>query len=118
VRAYVSTVFGCPYEGEVSVEPRAWRSPPPCGRPALMRSLWATRRAWRNPRQVGEVIAAMHAGGACRSTSLAMHMHDTKGAALANVLAGLQAGVRTFDGSDRGRRRLPLRAGRLGQRRL
>jgi hydroxymethylglutaryl-CoA lyase len=66
VRAYVSTVFGCPYEGAVSVE-RAVEIA------AALREMGAEQislgdtTGMANPRQVGEVIAAMHAGRSCRS---------------------------------------------------
>ncbi|MCK6513920.1 hydroxymethylglutaryl-CoA lyase [Myxococcota bacterium] len=112
VRAYVSTVFGCPYEGAVSVE-RAVEIA------AALREMGAEQislgdtTGMANPRQVGEVIAAMHAGGLPLS-SLAMHMHDTQGAALANVLAGLQAGVRTFDASIAGLGGCPYAPGASG----
>ena len=47
-------------------------------------------------------------------TKLALHMHDTQGTGLANVLAGYQMGIRTFDGSTAGLGGCPYAPGASG----
>jgi hydroxymethylglutaryl-CoA lyase len=111
VRAYVSCVLGCPYEGEVA------------------------------PSQVATVAAALHDMGcyevslgdtigtgtpgktramieACAERiprqQLAGHFHDTYGQALANIYAALEAGIRTFDASIAGLGGCPYAAGASG----
>ena len=48
------------------------------------------------------------------TTALALHFHDTRGTALANVLAGLEAGVRTFDAAAGGLGGCPYAPGASG----
>jgi hydroxymethylglutaryl-CoA lyase len=112
VRAYVSTVFGCPYEGEVSV-----------GRTTMLVSELRAAGAdiivlgdtigTGNPRQVGEIIGSVVDAGVPLS-DLALHMHDTRGTAVANIIAGLQAGVTTFDGAIAGVGGCPYAPGAAG----
>ena len=52
---------------------------------------------------------------ACLSQQIALHFHDTRGTALANVLAGLDYGVTTFDSSAGGLGGCPFAPGRRGQ---
>ena len=112
VRAYISTVFGCPYEGDVSVDQTIRLSK------ALLESgadnivLGDTIGA-ANPAQVSRIIAAVtNAGIPIERTAL--HMHDTRGTAVANVMAGLEAGIRTFDGSVAGVGGCPYAPGAAG----
>ena len=112
VRAYLSTVFGCPYEGDVD--------------PASTVELAATLRRFGaseialgdttgmgNPAQVQRIVAMMVDAGIPVS-SLSLHMHDTRGTALANYLAGYQAGIRVFDGSTAGVGGCPYAPGAAG----
>jgi len=111
LRAYVSTVCGCPYEGEVA--------------PAAVISL--TRRLLDlgvgeislgdtigvgHPRQVRELVQAV--AGEAPLERIALHLHDTFGRALANVQAGYEAGVRTFDASLGGLGGCPYAPGASG----
>ena len=93
VRAYVSTVCGCPYEGEV--RSRRWRSS--CAGSFELGadeiSLGDTIGVG-HPRQVRELVAAVAGEGPL--ARIALHLHDTYGRALANVQAGYEAGVRTL----------------------
>jgi hydroxymethylglutaryl-CoA lyase len=111
VRAYVSTAFGCPFEGRVE------------------------------PVQVANVAAALVQMGACEvaisdtigiahpgqvpvvvdavatripAEALALHFHDTRGTALANVLAALHLGIGTFDASAGGLGGCPFAPGATG----
>ena len=105
----LSTTFGCPFEGHV---PRTWSttSSSASATSASTASRSPTPPAWRNPRQV----ARSHAQVLKRfpppnETYYTLHFHNTRGMGLANVVAGIDAGVRSFDGSV-GPRRLPVRA--------
>jgi isopropylmalate/homocitrate/citramalate synthase len=111
VRGYLSTAFGCPYEGAVSE-----------------RAVLATARdlmalgvdeisigdtiGVATPNQVARLIALL--GGEIAPARLAMHFHDTHGIALANVLASLEAGIRIFDSSAGGLGGCPYAPGASG----
>lgn len=112
VRAYISTVFGCPYEGHVPVERTVHLAQELLAAGAEQISLGDTV-GYGNPRQVVEVLDAVTGAGIPLS-AIALHMHDTQGAALANVLAGLQYGVRTFDASVAGLGGCPYAPGASG----
>jgi hydroxymethylglutaryl-CoA lyase len=66
-----------------------------------------------NPRQVEQIVGAVVDAGVPLS-ALALHMHDTRGTAVANIIAGLQAGVRTFDGAIAGVGGCPYAPGAAG----
>jgi hydroxymethylglutaryl-CoA lyase len=111
VRGYLSTVFGCPYEGRVdpvraaSVATRLWE----LGVDEI--SLGDTIGV-ATPAGVGEVLGAI--GARIPRESTALHMHDTRGTALVNVMAGLLLGVRTFDASSGGLGGCPFAPGATG----
>ena len=63
------------------------------------------------PDQVATLTEAAVAAG-IPLERIAYHFHDTRGTALANVAAGLAAGIRCFDSADRRDGRLPIRPGR------
>ena len=94
LRPYVSTVCDCPYEAEV--EPRAVVS-----LTAKLLALGATEISLGDtigvghPAQVRALVRAV--AGEAPLERIALHLHDTFGPALANVQAGYEAGVRTFD---------------------
>ncbi len=111
VRAYVSTVCGCPYEGEVAIAAVA----------KLVRQLFELGAAEvslgdtigvGHPRQVRELVAAVAGEGPLER--IALHLHDTYGRALANVQAGYEAGVRTFDAALGGLGGCPYAPGASG----
>ncbi len=111
-RAYVSTAFGCPYTGRV--EPDAAVA---VGRRLL--DLGADEVCFGDtigvavPPQVSELTdRAVRAG--LPLDRLAFHFHDTRGTALANVMAGLEAGVRCFDASTGGTGGCPYAPGAAG----
>src|SRR5205085_4811479 len=64
------------------------------------------------PAGVGEVLGAI--GTRIPMDKLALHMHDTRGTALVNVMAGLLLGVRTFDASAGGLGGCPFAPGATG----
>jgi hydroxymethylglutaryl-CoA lyase len=111
VRGYVSTVWGCPYEGWV--DPR--RALAVAGRLIEMGcyqvSLGDTIGIG-NPRQTREILELFRSE--IPSHLIAMHMHDTRGTALANVLVGLEMGIRDFDASVGGMGGCPYAPGAAG----
>jgi hydroxymethylglutaryl-CoA lyase len=111
VRGYVSTAWGCPYEGKV--EPR--------------RAAEVARRLLAlgcDQLSLGDTIGVATPDGVRRvleilladvpDERLALHMHDTRGTALANVLAGLELGIATFDASVGGLGGCPYAPGASG----
>lgn len=111
VRGYISTAFGCPYEGAVA--------------PAAVLDV-ADRLLTlgvdeisigdtigvATPNQVAELAALL--AERMSLEKLAMHFHDTRGTALANVLVALQMGVAIFDSSAGGLGGCPYAPGASG----
>jgi hydroxymethylglutaryl-CoA lyase len=111
VRGYVSTVFGCPYEGAVDVERVVDVTQALLAMGVYEISLGDTIGV-ANPRQVSRVVARLLRE--VPASALALHMHDTRGTALANVLAGLDAGIHTFDTAFGGLGGCPYAPGAAG----
>jgi hydroxymethylglutaryl-CoA lyase len=111
LRAYVSTVCGCPYEGDVAVGAvvDVVRRLDALGADEI--SLGDTIGVG-HPRQVRELVRAV--AGVIALERIALHLHDTWGRALANVQAGYEAGVRTFDASLGGLGGCPYAPGASG----
>jgi len=111
VRGYVSTVWGCPYEGAVDPRKAASIAERLLGLGCYQVSLGDTIGVG-TPNQTREILGLLlHRA---RPGSIAMHMHDTRGTALANVLVGLEAGVTTFDASVGGLGGCPYAPGASG----
>lgn len=113
VRGYISTVFGCPYEGHVD--------------PARVLSVALSLLEMgidelslgdtigvATPNQVGEVLDLLFTQGAIPVERLAVHFHDTRGTALANVLTALQMGISIVDSSAGGLGGCPYAPGAAG----
>jgi hydroxymethylglutaryl-CoA lyase len=111
VRGYLSTAFGCPYEGRVDPE----------------RALAVARRLLEAgcdevsigdtigvavPTQVSELLGRL--GETVPLDRVAVHFHDTRGTALANVLAALEAGVSIVDSAAGGSGGCPYAPGASG----
>jgi hydroxymethylglutaryl-CoA lyase len=111
-RAYVSTAFGCPYQGRVDPADAV-----AVGRRLL--DLGADEICFGDtigvgvPDQVAELVALAEAAG-IPVEQQAYHFHDTRGTALANVAMGLAAGIRTFDSSTGGTGGCPYAPGAAG----
>ncbi len=111
VRGYVSTAFGCPFEGEV-----------PAARVAHVAEALVRMGAFEvaisdtigiaHPGQVPRVIETVT--GRVPLSKIALHFHDTRGTALANVLTALDLGVATFDASAGGLGGCPYAPGATG----
>jgi isopropylmalate/homocitrate/citramalate synthase len=111
VRAYLSTAFGCPYEGDVA--------------PATVTDL-SQRLLDLGVFEVSisDTIGIAHPGQVSRTLEVvlgripvnlvALHFHDTRGTALANVLTALSFGVTTFDASAGGLGGCPYAPGASG----
>ncbi|MGJ7919768.1 hydroxymethylglutaryl-CoA lyase [Neobacillus sp. LXY-4] len=110
-RGYVSTVFGCPYEGSVDIEQviRVSESLFEMGIDEL--SLGDTIGV-ANPKQVEQVLEVLLQR--FPTEKIAMHFHDTRGTALANILVSLQMGITTFDSSIGGLGGCPYAPGASG----
>src|SRR5258708_980059 len=101
VRGYISTVFGCPYEGKVAPQKvlDVARALLEMGISEL--SLGDTIGV-ATPNQVEEMIELLLYQGNIPVDHLAVHFHDTRGTALANVLMALQLGISIVDASAGG----------------
>jgi len=112
VRAYLSTVWGCPYEGrtdprralEISLQLREM------GADEI--SLGDTIGVG-NPLQTRKILELFFTNGFAKE-EIALHLHDTHGTALANCLVGLELGVSTFDTSIGGMGGCPYAPGAAG----
>ncbi|WP_236605565.1 hydroxymethylglutaryl-CoA lyase [Sandaracinus amylolyticus] len=111
VRGYVSTLWGCPYEGDI--DPRAGlriaRQLVEMG--CYQISLGDTIGVG-TPKQTRDILRLFMSEFSI--PQLAMHMHDTRGTALANVVVGLELGIRTFDASVGGLGGCPYAPGAAG----
>lgn len=112
LRAYVSTAFGCPYEGEVDPRTvvRVSERLLAMGVDELSISDTVGVAA---PVDVGRVLAALSAAGIGPDV-VALHLHDTRGTALANVVAAMDAGITAFDSSTGGTGGSPFAPGAAG----
>jgi hydroxymethylglutaryl-CoA lyase len=111
VRAYLSTSFGCPFEGNVDPD----------------RVIDLTERLLQlgaHEVAISDTIGIAHPGQVAHLlerllarvpvTHVALHFHDTRGTALANVLAALHHGVTTFDSAAGGLGGCPYAPGATG----
>ncbi|GED70603.1 hydroxymethylglutaryl-CoA lyase [Brevibacillus reuszeri] len=111
VRGYVSTVFGCPYEGSVPLENSRRVTNALLEMGVFEVSLGDTIGV-ATPKQVHEKIGALVKD--VTTERLAGHFHDTRGTGLANVAAALDEGLRTFDSSIGGLGGCPYAPGAAG----
>jgi len=111
VRAYVSTVFGCPYEGDVDPEATVRLTQQLREMGVYQVSLGDTIGV-ANPAQVEDVLTRVLAR--TPAEDIAVHFHDTQGTALANCLVSLQMGITTIDASAGGLGGCPYAPGAAG----
>ena len=111
VRGYLSTCFGCPYEGAVA--------PAAVARVSAALLAMGVREVVisdtigvAQPGQIGPVLDAVTR--TVPLSQVALHLHDTRGMAAANVLAGLHYGVTTFDSAAGGLGGCPFAPGASG----
>lgn len=111
-RAYLSTVFGCPYEGYVSVNKITEIVKKLLDMGAYQISLGDTVGI-ANPLQVREILSEIFKVIDDKK-QIALHFHDTRGLGLANALVGLDMGITTFDSSLGGLGGCPYAPGATG----
>jgi hydroxymethylglutaryl-CoA lyase len=111
VRAYVSTVYGCPYEGDVDPQ-RAVELTGQLRDMGVYQVSLGDTIGVANPRQVEDVLGKVLAQHP--PEAIAMHFHDTQGTALANCLIGLQMGITTIDAAAGGLGGCPYAPGASG----
>jgi len=111
VRGYVSTCFGCPYEGRVPPEKVAEVARRlvelGCDEVSIGDTIGVAV-----PSQVADVMGRL--GETLPRERLAVHLHDTRGTALANVLAALQEGIAVVDSAAGGLGGCPFAPGASG----
>lgn len=111
VRGYLSTVFGCPYEGKVNPK-KVFKITERMMDLGVYEVSLGDTIGVATPNQVHDILK-----GVKKITPLktvAMHFHDTRGTALANVLASLEDGVKTYDSSAGGLGGCPYARGASG----
>ena len=113
VRGYISTVFGCPYEGSVAPEKVLAVAQALLEMGINELSLGDTIGV-ATPNQVVDVVGLLLDKGDIPAGSLAVHFHDTRGTALANVLMALQLGISIVDASAGGLGGCPYAPGAAG----
>ena len=111
VRGYLSTVWGCPYEGAVPVE-RVVTICRALHDAGIYQLSLGDTIGIGTPRQTEQILAAL--APHVPVERIALHLHDTRGTALANALVGLSAGVTTFDASIGGLGGCPYAPGAAG----
>jgi hydroxymethylglutaryl-CoA lyase len=111
VRGYVSTVWGCPYEGPIDPKKAVATVEKLYQMGCYQVSLGDTIGAG-TPRLTREIVE--RAFDVLPVDALALHMHDTRGTALANIVVGLELGVRHFDASVGGMGGCPYAPGAAG----
>jgi len=111
VRAYVSTVYGCPYEGAVdpakAIELARALKELGCYQISLGDTIGVA-----NPRQVRDVLSRVLAE--IPKPEIAVHFHDTRGTALANILVSVEMGITTVDAALGGLGGCPYAPGASG----
>lgn len=111
VRGYLSTCFGCPYEGEVDekvvVDLAKRLLKLGCYEISIGDTIGVA-----NPKQIESVFKKLKRSIPVKK--LAGHFHDTRGTALANILAAYRLGIRTFDCSLGGLGGCPYAPGAAG----
>jgi hydroxymethylglutaryl-CoA lyase len=111
-RGYVSTAFGCPYTGHV--EPaRAIEVATRLVELGVDEVCFGDTIGVGVPGQVDE-LTGLTAQAGIPLDRVAYHFHDTRGTALANVAAGLRAGIRCFDSAAGGTGGCPYAPGAAG----
>jgi hydroxymethylglutaryl-CoA lyase len=111
VRGYISTVFGCPFEGHIEID-QVIRLADSLFEMGINELSLGDTIGIANPSQVKKVLEKVLKRYS--PESIAMHFHNTRGTALANVLASLEMGISKFDSSLGGLGGCPYAPGASG----
>ena len=111
VRGYLSCIFGCPYEGQIKMTDTIRVAEQLYNAGCYEISLGDTIGVG-TPNQAQTLI--LHAGGVVPIDKIAVHFHDTRGQAIANILASLEMGISTIDSSVAGLGGCPYNKGASG----
>jgi hydroxymethylglutaryl-CoA lyase len=111
VRGYLSTAFGCPYEGHVPPQ-RVAELAERLVQMGVFEVAVSDTIGVAHPAQVAQVLESVLSR--LPIERIALHFHDTRGTALANVLEALSIGVTTFDASAGGLGGCPYAPGASG----
>ena len=111
VRGYVSTIFGCPYEGKINLDKIKKIIDSLLNMGIYEISLGDTIGI-ANPLQVEHTLEELKKSFPL--SIFAMHFHNTYGRGLANILVSLQQGITTYDSSFGGLGGCPYAAGASG----
>lgn len=111
VRGYLSTVFGCPYEGEVKI-PSVVKGVQRMLDLGVYEISLGDTIGVAHPRQVEKWVEKISKVSSLKK--IAMHFHDTRGLALANISKSVDLGIRTFDASIGGLGGCPYAKGATG----
>ena len=110
-RGYISMVFGCPYEGDIPVG-EVIRVATRLLELGVDQISLGDTVGYGSPRDVRDRMIEI--SKEVPTDRIALHFHDTRGTALANIVAGLDAGVRIFDGAVGGLGGCPYAPGASG----
>ena len=111
VRGYISTVFGCPYEGQTSVDQFIKVAKTLRDFGVYEISVGDTIGV-ANPLQIKNFLEIVLKE--FKAEFLAMHLHDTRGLATSNIIASLDFGISSFDSSSGGLGGCPYAVGASG----
>ncbi|HJS79415.1 MAG TPA: hydroxymethylglutaryl-CoA lyase [Vitreimonas sp.] len=109
--ATISTAFGCPFDGEVSIE-RVVAVAEMCANQEIFELALADTIGVASPKDVHERFRAIK--GVTEGVQLRAHFHNTRNTALANAVAAVEEGVRVLDGSLGGIGGCPFAPGAAG----
>ncbi len=113
VRGYISTAFGCPYEGRVDPQ-RVLQVAQALLEMGIDELSLGDTIGVATPNQVGALLTLLNNQGQIPLHRLAVHFHDTRGTALANVLAALSMGITIIDSAAGGLGGCPYAPGAAG----
>ncbi len=111
VKGSVVVAFGCPYEGDVSIN-QIFHVIRDYYKLGIRDILLGDTTGMGNPVQVKQIVRAITSE--FPDVNLTLHFHNTRGSGLANVLAGLDAGVKNYDASVGGLGGCPYAPGATG----
>jgi hydroxymethylglutaryl-CoA lyase len=112
VEGIVSTAFGCPYEGDIAPE-RVGQIAGLLLDAGVDRLSFGDTTGMATPRRVDDLLDALDGAG-IGADRVGLHFHNTRGTALANVVAALERGVTRFDASIGGLGGCPYAPGASG----